>query len=52
MAVKGSLDLREIKVNTEWKKNVQTKHYVRGFQFVIDEPKKIGRKSINAGDSQ
>ncbi|GHI00065.1 OsmC family protein [Neobacillus kokaensis] len=42
MTVKDSVHLRKIEVNTEWKKNVQTEHFVRGFQFLVDEPKKIG----------
>lgn len=35
-------DLRKIDVTTVWKKNVQTEQFVRGFQFLIDEPTKIG----------
>ncbi|MFD1780116.1 OsmC family protein [Fredinandcohnia salidurans] len=35
-------DLRKIEVQTKWKKNVQTEHFVRGFQFLVDEPSKIG----------
>ncbi|MFD1707965.1 OsmC family protein [Siminovitchia sediminis] len=34
--------LRKIKVHTDWKGNLQTEHFVRGFQFIVDEPKKIG----------
>jgi uncharacterized OsmC-like protein len=42
MTVKTDTNLRKIEVETRWKKKVQTEHTVRGFQFLIDEPKKIG----------
>ncbi|MCJ8007289.1 OsmC family protein [Lederbergia wuyishanensis] len=42
MKIKENIHIRSIEVNTEWKKKVQTEHFVRGFQFLIDEPHKLG----------
>ncbi|WP_051404802.1 OsmC family protein [Bacillus cihuensis] len=42
MKIKENIHIRNIEVNTKWKRKVQTEHFVRGFQFLIDEPQKLG----------